>query len=81
MSDVDSRNSNELIFIPPGAFIMGSDVESFYGTIVDASVYAKPDEAPIQTVYLEEYYIDKTPVTNAEYHKFIAATKHPAPRH
>lgn len=71
----------ELIFIPPGAFIMGSDVESFYGTIVDASVYAKPDESPIQAVYLEAYYIDKTPVTNAEYHKFIAATKHPAPRH
>jgi formylglycine-generating enzyme required for sulfatase activity len=56
-------SKNELILIPPGAFIMGSDVESFYGTIVSCSVHAKPDEAPIQAVYLDAYCIDKYPVT------------------
>ncbi|HIE28413.1 TPA: hypothetical protein EYP66_14130 [Candidatus Poribacteria bacterium] len=74
-------SKNELIFIPPGAFIMGSDVESFYGTIITSSVHAKSDEAPTQAVYLEAYYIDKYPVTNAEYGEFIAATNHPPPRH
>jgi formylglycine-generating enzyme required for sulfatase activity len=74
-------SKNELILIPPGAFIMGSDVESFYGTIVMSSVHAKPDEAPIQAVGLDAYYIDKYPVTNAEYGEFIAATNHLPPRH
>ena len=74
-------SENKLILIPPGAFIMGSDVESFYGTIVSSSVHAKPDEAPIQAVYLDAYYIDKYPVTNAEYGEFIAAINHPPPRH
>ena len=74
-------SENKLILIPPGAFIMGSDVESFYGTIVSSSVHAKPDEAPIQAVHLDAYYIDKYPVTNAEYGEFIAATNHPPPRH
>jgi len=60
---------------------MGSDVESFYGTIVSSSVHAKSDEAPIQAVYLDAYYIDKYPVTNVEYGEFIAATNYPPPRH
>jgi formylglycine-generating enzyme required for sulfatase activity len=60
---------------------MGSDVESFYGTIVTSYVHAKPDEAPIQAVNLDAYYIDKYPVTNAEYGEFIAATNQPPPRH
>jgi len=74
-------SKSKLILIPPGAFIIGSDVESFYGTIVSSSVHAKPDEAPIRVVYLEAYSIDKYPVTNAEYGEFVAATNHSPPQH
>ena len=34
------------ILIPPSAFIMGTDIERFYGTILAQSRYAKLDEGP-----------------------------------
>ncbi|MCA9931516.1 MAG: SUMF1/EgtB/PvdO family nonheme iron enzyme, partial [Anaerolineales bacterium] len=34
-----------------------------------------------ETVYLDEFWIAKTPVTNAEYARFVAETKHEPPRH
>ena len=48
--------------IPAGKFEMGSnDDESF------------SDEHPIQTVFLDAFYIDKYPVTNAQYKTFVDA--------
>ena len=67
------------ILIPPGAFIMGTDFEPFYGTILPQSEYAKLDEAPMHVVDLGAYRIDRCPVTNAEYEIFVDATGHPAP--
>ncbi|MCL4261855.1 MAG: SUMF1/EgtB/PvdO family nonheme iron enzyme [Anaerolineae bacterium] len=34
-----------------------------------------------ETHYLDEYWIDKTPVTNAEYARFVATTGHKTPEH
>ena len=39
------------------------------------------DEKPSHTVYLDAFYIDRYPVTNAEYKKFVDATHHPPPEH
>jgi tRNA A-37 threonylcarbamoyl transferase component Bud32 len=36
---------------------------------------------PKEKVTLSEFWIDKTPVTNAEYARFVAATQHAAPEH
>ena len=52
----------EMMLIPAGEFLMGSDGEG-----------ARDDEKPVHTVYLDDFYIDKYPVTNAQYKEFLDA--------
>jgi formylglycine-generating enzyme len=54
-----------MILIPAGEFIMGSEE---YGP-----------ETPIRKVSLKNYYIDKYPVTNGEYKKFVDDTGYKKP--
>ena len=56
----------EMILIPAGEFLMGSDPS------VDKD--ARPYEQPQHTLYLPDYYLAKTPVTNAQYTAFVEAT-------
>ena len=79
--DGSSSRSTKAILIPPGAFIMGTDIEPFYGTALERSKHAKLDESPIHAVNLAPYYIDRYPVTNAEYERFTQSTEHPPPAH
>jgi formylglycine-generating enzyme required for sulfatase activity len=58
----------ELILIPAGEFLMGSDPKK--------DKDAQDIERPQHTVYLPDYYIAKTPVTNAQYAAFVEATGH-----
>src|SRR3954464_471869 len=53
----------ELVEVPGGAFRMGST--SFY-----------PEEAPIHSVTVAAFAIDRHPVTNAQFAEFVAATGH-----
>ncbi len=69
------------VLIPPGAFIMGTDIEPFYGTALMSSANAKLDEAPIHVRFLAAYRIERYPVTNAEYAIFVKETNHPPPQH
>lgn len=55
----------ELIRIPAGKFLMGSDPS------IDK--HAGETEQPQHSLYLPDYSIAKTPVTNAEYRRFIEA--------
>ena len=57
----DERNFDELIPIPAGSFLMGSD------TLTD-------NEKPPHEVTLRAYRIGKYPVTNAQYLRFVEAT-------
>lgn len=59
---------NEMVEIPAGKFIMGSDKRW-------------PDEGPQHEVTLKSYWIDKYEVTNAQYKKFIDATGRRSPDH
>jgi formylglycine-generating enzyme required for sulfatase activity len=61
----------ELICIPAGEFLIGSAYQK--------DPEASPDEQPQHTLYLPDYYLSKTPVTNAQYAAFMKATGHPQP--
>jgi len=55
-----------MAFVPGGEFQMGADIGS-------------ADEAPLHSRQLEPFYIDKYPVTNRQYKKFIEATSQGPP--
>jgi formylglycine-generating enzyme required for sulfatase activity len=61
----------EMILIPAGEFLMGSDLQK--------DEYAEKNERPQHTLYLPDYYLAKTPVTNAQYTAFVLATDHNVP--
>lgn len=63
----------EMILIPAGEFLMGSDPQK--------DKDAQDEEQPQHTLYLPEYWIAKTPVTNVQYAAFVQATGYEAPKH
>ncbi len=74
---------NDMVLIPSGAFLMGSDrrdtegLQARYGFTVDLYL----NEHPPRRVSLEPYLIDRFEVTNAEYKRFVLETGHPEPEH
>ena len=75
------QTTTNTVLIPQGAFIMGTDIEPFYGTALVNSEHAKLDEAPMHVRFLDAYLIEQYPVTNAEYAVFVQATNHSTPPH
>jgi formylglycine-generating enzyme required for sulfatase activity len=51
-----------MVWVPAGRFSMGSDYEPF------------PDARPIHGVELDGFWMDRTPVTNAQFERFVKAT-------
>lgn len=68
---VTQASEPEMIRIPAGEFLMGSEPVN--------DPHTHPRERPQHTLYLSEYHLAKTPVTNAEYAAFVGATGHPQP--
>ena len=67
-TDIESRSDGRtpatragMIHIPGGTFRMGSDKHY-------------PEEAPVHRVTVDAFWIDRTPVTNHEFRKFVDAT-------
>lgn len=52
----------EMLLIPAGSFAQGSN-----------AIEAQDNERPAHGIYLEDYWIDRHPVTNAAYRSFIKA--------
>ena len=52
---ISPKDGMEIIFVEAGEFIMGSDNDH-------------ENESPAHNVYLDDYWIDKTEVTNAMYY-------------
>ena len=57
-----STSFEDMSLIPEGEFEMGSNDDVVFG-----------DEHPVHTVFLDEFYIDQYPVTNAQYKAFLDA--------
>ena len=55
--------TNDMIWIPPGTFLMGSEA-------------GQSDEKPVHKVTLNGFWMDKTEVTNEQFEKFVRATKY-----
>ncbi|HRV91256.1 MAG TPA: SUMF1/EgtB/PvdO family nonheme iron enzyme [Anaerolineae bacterium] len=55
-----SNNSEDMIEIPAGRFLMGSET-------------GEPDESPEHEVYVDAFYMDKYEVSNAEYRACVTA--------
>jgi formylglycine-generating enzyme required for sulfatase activity len=63
----------EMVPVPAGEFLMGSD------PLADEDAF--PDEQPQHRLYLPDYSIARTPVTNARYAAFVQAAGHQPPEH
>ncbi|MGQ3683938.1 MAG: formylglycine-generating enzyme family protein [Candidatus Loosdrechtia sp.] len=64
----------DMILIPEGLFLMGStkeDIEKLAELDRTIEIERLQNEFPQREVYLSAYFIDKYPVTNAQYRKFI----------
>ena len=62
-STVRSRSPKDMVWIPGGPFLMGSD--DFY-----------PEERPVHPVRVDAFWMDQHPVTVAEFRRFVRATGH-----
>jgi sulfatase modifying factor 1 len=58
---VDRKSLTTMIFVPGGTYRMGSDKHY-------------PEEAPIHRVTVDGFWIDRTPVTNRDFRKFVNDT-------
>ena len=71
----------EMVLVPEGEFTMGISQKELYQIWMlddqENPVYAT--ETPARTVRLKAFYIDRYPVTNYQYHKFIKHTGHRHP--
>jgi formylglycine-generating enzyme required for sulfatase activity len=64
---VNPKDAKEMILIPAGDFLMGSDDDK--------------NASPTHKVYVDSFYIARHPVTNTEYGKFVNGIGHPYPQH
>ena len=62
-----------MVWIPGGEFSMGAQKSESLNPV---GMQATEDSRPIHRVYVDGFWMDKTDVTNAEFAKFVKATKY-----
>jgi formylglycine-generating enzyme len=62
-----SHSTDGMVLIPGGSFLMGTN---------SREGYADDGEGPVRKVSLRPFWMDATTVSNAEFEKFVEATKH-----
>jgi iron(II)-dependent oxidoreductase len=81
------KPESEMVFIPAGEFIIGSDEkeinEAFEFCLAEEESYCEKEdylaEYPKRKIWLDDFYIDKKEVSNKEYEMFLKATKRNPP--
>jgi len=61
------KDAMELVYIPAGNFLFGS---------ADSDPAAQPDEKPQQELFLDDFWMDRTEVTVAQFQDFVNATNY-----
>jgi len=61
------KDAMELVYIPAGNFLFGS---------ADSDPAAQPDEKPQQELFLDDFWMDRTEVTVAQFQDFVNATRY-----
>ena len=69
----DGPAPDGMVWIPGGEFSMGAVEQA---GMSDVGMQATRDSRPIHRVYVDGFWMDETEVTNAQFSKFIAATKY-----
>ncbi|MCG6968549.1 MAG: formylglycine-generating enzyme family protein [Gammaproteobacteria bacterium] len=68
LADAQWQEIDTMVKVPAGEFIMGTNYER-----------ADAQDQPEHTIELSAFYIDKYPVTNAQYARFVMQTNHRPP--
>jgi formylglycine-generating enzyme required for sulfatase activity len=66
----------EMVYVPAGAFTMGSSDEEINALLVECSPCQRAwflDEQPLHRVFVDAFWIDRTEVTNAQFVEFLNA--------
>ncbi len=81
---VNEIDGSEMVLIPSGTYLIGSTSAQTTALINKDKRLAEDffeAEHPQHTVSLSAFYIDRYPVSNAQYAAFIAATGYPTPKY
>lgn len=70
-----NSKSEDLIFIPPGEFLMGNEGRPL------SEGEGDPDETPAHHVYVTGFWMDKYEVTNAQYSRYVQSAHARSPKH
>jgi formylglycine-generating enzyme required for sulfatase activity len=78
---VSPLDGAEMVYIPEGSFIMGISQEELQQVFLldNKQTLVFLTEIPARSVHTEPYYIDRYPVTNYQYAKFIKEAGHREP--
>ena len=80
-SIISPMDNAEMVLVPSGEFTMGITEEELHqlNLLEDQENPIFATEVPATSVYLKAYYIDRYPVTNFQYRKFLDETGHRKP--
>jgi formylglycine-generating enzyme required for sulfatase activity len=76
----DEQPKHEMVYIPAGEFVMGTSPEDGRKLAEEYGVHPSlfQGESPQRKVFVKAFWIDRYPVTNAQYKRFIETThRHP----
>jgi formylglycine-generating enzyme required for sulfatase activity len=77
------ENSGDMIYVPAGDFLMGTSEADARQLAQEYRIHPSllSGETPQRKVHVDGFYIDRFPVTNAQYQQFVAAAGHRPPTH